>query len=81
VPRAHLKVDDARSQALDAFLRQREAEGYRIETRSLMQAVIYRRRRLHFFLRLVAHENAQRRLIVSVDQQARVTSVAVKPAA
>jgi hypothetical protein len=78
VPRAHLKVDDARSQALDAFLRQREAEGYRIETRTLMQAVIYRRRRLHFVLR---HGNAQRRLMVSVDQQAHVTSVAVKPAA
>ena len=81
MPRAHLKVDDARSQALDAFLRQREAEGYRIETRTLMQAVIYRRRRLHFVLRLVAAGNAQRRLMVSVDQQARVTSVAVKPAA
>jgi hypothetical protein len=80
VPRTHLKVDDARSQALDAFLRQREAEGYRVETRTLMQAVIYRRRRLHFVLRLVAHGNAQRRLMVSVDQHARVTSVAVKPA-
>jgi hypothetical protein len=80
VPRTHLKVDDARSQALDAFLRQREAEGYRVETRTLMQAVIYRRRRLHFVLRLVAHGNAQRRLMVSVDQQARVTSVAVEPA-
>jgi hypothetical protein len=80
VPRAHLKVDDARSQALDAFLRQREAEGYRIETRTLMQAVIYRRRRLHFVLRLVAHGDAQRRLMVSVDQQAHVTTVAVQPA-
>jgi hypothetical protein len=72
-------VDDARSQALDAFLRQREAEGYRIETRTGMQAVIYRRRRLHFVLRLVAQGNAQRRLVVSVDHQARITSVAVEP--
>ena len=80
MPRAHLKVDDARSQALDTFLRQREAEGYLIETRTGMQAVIYRRRRLHFVLRRVAHGNAQRRLMVSVDQQAHVTSVALKPA-
>jgi hypothetical protein len=75
------RLDDARSQALDAFLRQREAEGYLIETRTGMQAVICRRRRLHFVLRLVAHGDAQRRLLVSVDQQAHITSVAVEPAA
>jgi hypothetical protein len=72
-------VDDARSQALDAFLRRREAEGYRIETRTGMQAVICRRRRLHFVLRLVAHGNEQRRLVVSVDQHAKISSVAVRP--
>jgi hypothetical protein len=72
-------VDAARSQALDAFLRQREAEGYRIETRTVMQAVIYRRHRLHFVLRLIAHGTAQRRLVVSVDQHAKITSVAVEP--
>ena len=83
MPRAQLSqsLDDARSQALDAFLRKREQEGYRIETRTGMQAVIYRRRRLHFVLRLIAHGELQRRLVVSVDQHARITSVAVKPAA
>jgi hypothetical protein len=79
VPRADLK--QARTQALDTFLRQRETEGYRIETRTDMRAVIYRRRRLHFLLRLVAHGNAQRRLVVSVDQHAQITSVAVEPVA
>lgn len=80
MPQAQLaSVDDARSQALDAFLRQREAEGYRIETRTVMQAVIYRRRRLNFFLRLIAQGSAQRRLVVSVDQHAKITSVAVEP--
>jgi len=74
------QLDDARSQALDAFLRQREAEGYRIETRTGMQAVIYRRRRRRpFVLRLVAGGNAQRRMLVSVDRHAQITSVAVKP--
>ena len=73
-------VDDARSQAFDAFLRKRESEGYLIETRTGMQAVIYRRHRLHFLLRLVTGGSESRRLLVSVDQQAHVTSVAVKPA-
>jgi hypothetical protein len=73
-------VDEARSQALDAFLTQREAEGYRIESRTGLQAVICRRHRLHLVLRLVAHGDAQRRLLVSVDQQARITSVVVEAA-
>lgn len=82
MPRPGLKpIDDARSQALDAFLSRREAEGYRIETRSGMQAVICRRRRRHLVLRLLARGNAQRRLLVSVDQHADITSVAVEPQA
>jgi hypothetical protein len=82
VPRPELRpVDDARSQALDAFLSRREAEGYRIETRSGMQAVIYRHRHRRFVLRLLARGSAQRRLLVSVDQHADITSVAVEPEA
>jgi hypothetical protein len=77
--RASERVDDEASQALDAFLRLREAEGYRVETRMGMQAVICRRR--HRLLRLLAHGGAQRRLLVSVDHQAHVTSVAVEPTA
>jgi hypothetical protein len=75
------RADEARSQALDAFLRQRESKGYRIEARTGLHAVICRRRRLHFVLRLVAHGDAQRRFLVSVDQQAHITSVAVEPGA
>ena len=71
--------DDARSRALDAFLTQCEADGYRIETRTSMQAVICRRHRLHFVLRWVARESAQRRLVVSVDHDGAVTSVAAEP--
>lgn len=72
-------VDDARSQALDAFLAEREAHGYRIETRTAMQAVICRRHRLHFVLRWVARGSAQDRLVVSVDQHGEVRSVAAEP--
>ncbi len=75
------RADDARSQALDAFLSQRKAEGYRVETRTGMQAVICRRHRLHVLLRLVAHGDAQRRLLVSVDQRAHITSVTLEPTA
>jgi hypothetical protein len=72
-------ADDVRTRALDAFLERREADGYRIETRSQMQAVIYRRHRLHIVLRWVARGSAQRRLVVSVDQYGVVTSVAAEP--
>lgn len=76
-----MTAHDAPSRALDAFLTRREAQGYRVETRTGLQAVISRRHRLHFVLRLVAHGGAQRRLLVSVDQQAHVTSVTVEPSA
>lgn len=84
MPRPELRpIADARSRALDAFLSRREAEGYRIETRSGLQAVICRRRRRrrHFVLRLLARGSAQRRLLVSVDRHADITSVAVEPEA
>jgi len=74
-----LAADDVRARALDAFLTQSEADGYRIETRSRLQAVICRRHRLYLVLRWVARENAQRRLVVSVDQHGVVTSVAAEP--
>ncbi len=72
-------ADDARARAFDAFLTQREAQGYRIETRTGMQAVISRPHRLHFVLRWVARGSAQRRLVVSIDHHAQITSVTVEP--
>jgi hypothetical protein len=73
------EAGDARSQALDAYLAQCEADGYRIETRSGLQAVIGRRHRFYFLLPWVARGSAQRRLVVSVDQNGEVTSVAAEP--
>lgn len=72
-------LDDARTRALDAYLAQREADGYRIETRTGLQAVICRRHSLYFLLRWVARGSAQERLVVSVDQDAHVTSVEAEP--
>jgi hypothetical protein len=73
------EADDARSQALDAYLAQREADGYKIETRTRGQAVICRRHRLHFLLRWVSSSNAEERLVVSVDEHGQVASVAAEP--
>jgi hypothetical protein len=70
---------DARSAALDAHLARRAAQGFRIETRTGIQAVIVRRHRLHFALRWFAPRRAQQRLVVSVDQHGDVTSLEAQP--
>ena len=70
---------DARSVALDDHLAQRAGQGFRVETRSGIQAVIVRRHRLHFVLRWFAPERAEQRLVVSVDQHGEVTSQAAEP--
>ena len=70
---------DARSVALDSYLTQRAAQGFRVETRSGAQAVIVRRHRLYFALRWFAHGRAEQRLVVSVDQHGDVASQAAEP--
>ena len=68
-------TDDQRSHVLEAYLTQRQGDGYRIETRTGMQAVICRQHRFHFVLRWIARSNARQRLVISVDQDGAVTSV------
>jgi len=70
---------DPRSDALDAYLAQRETQGFRVETRSGMQAVIVRRHPLHFALRWVSQERAEQRLVVSVDQHGEVVALRAQP--
>ena len=70
---------DARSAALDAYLTRRTAQGFRVETRSGVQAVIVRRHRLYFVLRWFARGHAEQRLVVSVDQHGEVASLAAEP--
>jgi hypothetical protein len=72
-------MTDLRSAALEAYLVRRLADGYQVETRTAVQAVIVRRRRLHLVLRLVGAGAAERRLVVSVDQHGEVSAVAAEP--
>jgi hypothetical protein len=73
------QATDARSAALDAYLERRAAQRFRVETRSGVQAVIVRRHRLYFVLRLVARGRAEQRLVVSVDQHGEVESRTAEP--
>jgi hypothetical protein len=73
------RAADARSAALDAYLARRAAQGYSVETRSGVQAVIVRRHRLYFLLRWFARGYAEERLVVSVDQHGEVDSLAAEP--
>lgn len=70
---------DSRSAALDAHLVQRGAQGFKVETRSGLQAVIVRRHPLHFALRWVARDRAEQRFVVSVDEHGEVASVPAQP--
>ena len=70
---------DARSLALDAYLAQRAAQGFRVETRTGSQAVIVRRHRLYFALRWLARGHAEQRYVISVDQHGQVDSLAAEP--
>jgi hypothetical protein len=74
-----MMTTDARSTALDAYLAQQAAQGFRIETRSDAQAVIVRRHRLYSVLRVFARGRAEERLVVSVDQHGEVSSLAAEP--
>jgi hypothetical protein len=69
---------DARYAALDAYLDDRRAEGYSVETRTVSQAVIVRRFRLGFATRWFGR-GGTRRLVISVDQDGTVTSIAAEP--
>jgi hypothetical protein len=73
------RADEARSAALDAYLARRAVQGFRIETLSGIQAVIVRRHRFRFVLRRFPPGRAEQRLVVSVDQHGKVTSVAAEP--
>jgi hypothetical protein len=73
------RTADARSAALDAHLEERTAQGFRVETRSGIQAVIVRRHPLYLVLRWFARSRAEQRLVISVDQHGEVSWLAAEP--
>jgi hypothetical protein len=70
---------DARSEALDAYIARRGEQGFHVETRSGLQAVIVRRHPLYFALRWVARQRAEQRFVVSVDEHCEVAAVPAQP--
>jgi hypothetical protein len=70
---------DLRSAALDVYLERRSSQGFTVETRTGVQAVIVRRHRFYPVLRLFARARAEQRLVVSVDQHGEVTTLAAEP--
>lgn len=72
------RAADLRSAALDTYLAGRAAVGFRIETRSASQAVIFRRHWLHFLPHWLTRGRAEQRLVVSVDEHGDVTSLAAE---
>lgn len=69
----------ARSAALDAYIAQKGTQGFRVETRSNLQAVIVRRRPLYFLLRWFPRVAAEERLVVSVNEEGEVATLAAQP--
>ena len=70
---------DRRSAALDSYIEQQGAQGFRIETRSGLQAVIVRRHPLYFVLRWFPRVAAEKRFVVSVDEHGEVAATAAQP--
>jgi hypothetical protein len=70
--------NESRTAALDAYLARREADGYLIETRTAVQAVIVRRR-WDFARWLTRTGVGERRLVISVDEQGEVSAVPAEP--
>ncbi len=72
-------IRDERSAALDAFLEDRQADGYSIETRTALQAILVRPRSLYSVKRLFGQGGDRARFVVSVDEHGVVTSIRAEP--
>jgi len=70
--------NDLRTVALDAYLARRAGDGYSIESRTAVQAVIVRRRWV-LARRFGRPGAAERRLVVSVDEHGEVSADAAEP--
>lgn len=71
--------DATRTEALTSFLDGRAREGFHIETRTATQAVIVRHRTVFLPLRPFRRGAGDIRLVVSVDSEGGITTVAAEP--
>jgi hypothetical protein len=72
-------IDRLRTEALEDFLAGRTRAGYRIETQTATQAIIVRRSRMRILLGRLHAGNAEDRLVVSVDNDGQISTVAAEP--
>ena len=72
-------MSDGRAEALTTFLDGQARAGFRVETRSATQAVIVRRRALFLPLRTFRRGAGDIRLVVAVDSDGNITTVAAEP--
>jgi hypothetical protein len=70
-------TNDLRTAALDAYLSRQVEDGYRIETRTAVQAVISRQR-WDLARRFTRAGAGERRLVVSVDEHGEISAVAAE---
>jgi hypothetical protein len=73
------EVDDMRAAALDAYLAERTAHGFRVETRSRTQAIIHRRRRAYLPPWWPGASKGQERHVVSVTHDGAITTDEAQP--
>ena len=71
--------ESLRESALTAFLAERTAEGFHVETRSDTHAIIARPQRVFGLLDRVRRKQTDGRLVVSVDEHGVVTSRPAEP--
>lgn len=70
---------DVRSAAFEEYIARRRAQGFQVETRSGLQAVIVRRHPLYFALHWLGRARAEQRFVISVDEQGEVAELPAQP--
>ena len=71
--------EEARKEALSAFLEARLAEGYRIETRTDTHAIIAPAERARSFLDRLRRPKTSERQVVAVNEHGEVTMAPAEP--
>jgi hypothetical protein len=73
------EATSARSVALNAYIARQQTQGFRVETRSDLQAVVVRRGPLYFMLRWFPRVAAEERFVISVDEDGEIATLPAQP--